>query len=137
MAPPRPGFPSPGGPSPGSPGGFRQCRVTVVSASGLPRRSGGDVTDPYVTVTVGEGSQRTRTIQNAGSDASFNETLTFPYRPEFFLTVSVYDENRGRDELLGTGTMPLEANIRGHRGPVPIMNKGRPNGEVQVQIQGC
>eukprot|EP01057_Protomagalhaensia_wolfi_P005712 Protomagalhaensia_wolfi_Nauph_80__5711@NODE_681_length_2126_cov_5491_486344_g508_i0_p2_GENE_NODE_681_length_2126_cov_5491_486344_g508_i0NODE_681_length_2126_cov_5491_486344_g508_i0_p2_ORF_typecomplete_len129_score32_27C2/PF00168_30/2_6e08_NODE_681_length_2126_cov_5491_486344_g508_i0155541 len=117
-------------------GEFSQVRITILNVTDIPESVGaGDVTSPYVTVTVGDGCQRTATFKGAGANACFNEDLTFVYNPGNYITIAVYHED---GYCFGSGTMPLESTISGHQGTISIHHpeEGFVTGNVEVQILG-
>eukprot|EP01055_Gregarina_sp_Pseudo9_P002616 Gregarina_sp_Pseudo_9__2615@NODE_2875_length_841_cov_13455_293017_g583_i1_p1_GENE_NODE_2875_length_841_cov_13455_293017_g583_i1NODE_2875_length_841_cov_13455_293017_g583_i1_p1_ORF_typecomplete_len121_score20_63C2/PF00168_30/4_9e18_NODE_2875_length_841_cov_13455_293017_g583_i1155517 len=112
--------------------------VTVVSAYNLPKKAGlMDKTDPYVMVQVGAQKQKTSTKENAGSEAQFNEVLHFSHNGEPSMVVSVYDDEKRKDELLGSATIQLTQDVmyRGFKGALQMMDeKERQQGEVLIHI---
>eukprot|EP01054_Gregarina_sp_Poly1_P008591 Gregarina_sp_Poly_1__8590@NODE_50_length_17596_cov_118_903303_g43_i0_p13_GENE_NODE_50_length_17596_cov_118_903303_g43_i0NODE_50_length_17596_cov_118_903303_g43_i0_p13_ORF_typecomplete_len121_score12_77C2/PF00168_30/2_7e18_NODE_50_length_17596_cov_118_903303_g43_i063166678 len=118
---------------------MNQIRVTVISAYNLPKKAGLlDKTDPYVEVQVGAQKHRTTTKKDAGSEAQYNEALTFTYNGEPHLAVHVYDDEKRKDDLIGSGRLELTHSIlhQGWRGAINIYNaKEQPKGEVLIHLQ--
>eukprot|EP01055_Gregarina_sp_Pseudo9_P003547 Gregarina_sp_Pseudo_9__3546@NODE_3705_length_578_cov_945_191095_g3390_i0_p1_GENE_NODE_3705_length_578_cov_945_191095_g3390_i0NODE_3705_length_578_cov_945_191095_g3390_i0_p1_ORF_typecomplete_len121_score17_33C2/PF00168_30/6_2e16_NODE_3705_length_578_cov_945_191095_g3390_i0135497 len=112
--------------------------VTVISAYNLPKKAGlMDKTDPYVMVQVGAQKQKTSTKENAGSEAQYNEVLHFSHNGEPSMVVSVFDDEKRKDEELGSSTIQLTPDIlrSGFRGALPMMDKKeRQQGEVLIHI---
>eukprot|EP01056_Protomagalhaensia_sp_Gyna25_P002640 Protomagalhaensia_sp_Gyna_25__2639@NODE_2501_length_1049_cov_3941_806931_g2073_i0_p2_GENE_NODE_2501_length_1049_cov_3941_806931_g2073_i0NODE_2501_length_1049_cov_3941_806931_g2073_i0_p2_ORF_typecomplete_len108_score24_61C2/PF00168_30/1e11_NODE_2501_length_1049_cov_3941_806931_g2073_i098421 len=105
----------------------------------MPKTSGfRDKTDAYVEVQVGGQKNRTSTKVDAGSEAQFNEVLTFTYSGEPTLTVNLYDDEKKKDDLLGSGHLELSPNVlqQGFRGVIQAKDKkDRSQGDVLLHIQ--
>eukprot|EP01053_Blabericola_migrator_P007747 Blabericola_migrator_1__7746@NODE_395_length_8977_cov_183_416835_g72_i1_p7_GENE_NODE_395_length_8977_cov_183_416835_g72_i1NODE_395_length_8977_cov_183_416835_g72_i1_p7_ORF_typecomplete_len159_score7_37C2/PF00168_30/1e11_NODE_395_length_8977_cov_183_416835_g72_i157936269 len=127
--------------------------VTVVSAYNMPYKSGiRDLTDPYVQLQVGgkcasTGTYRdtifvaqklkTTTKKDAGSEAQYDEVMTFVYHGEPYISVSLYDHNRRKDTLLGSGKLDLSTDIlmHGFRGVIRMMDKkDKHHGDVLLNV---
>eukprot|EP01054_Gregarina_sp_Poly1_P000392 Gregarina_sp_Poly_1__391@NODE_1097_length_5104_cov_220_281318_g761_i0_p6_GENE_NODE_1097_length_5104_cov_220_281318_g761_i0NODE_1097_length_5104_cov_220_281318_g761_i0_p6_ORF_typecomplete_len121_score17_23C2/PF00168_30/2_1e17DUF1292/PF06949_11/0_15_NODE_1097_length_5104_cov_220_281318_g761_i036514013 len=117
-----------------------QLKVTVISAYNLPKKSGMfDKLDPYVMCQVGAQKQQTAAHKDAGSEAQFNQILSFDYNGEPYISVSVWDDDSKKDDPVGSGRVDLNHTIltSGYRGAVAMVNKkGESRGEVLVHIQG-
>eukprot|EP01053_Blabericola_migrator_P010281 Blabericola_migrator_1__10280@NODE_5763_length_678_cov_411_630115_g3779_i0_p1_GENE_NODE_5763_length_678_cov_411_630115_g3779_i0NODE_5763_length_678_cov_411_630115_g3779_i0_p1_ORF_typecomplete_len124_score31_39C2/PF00168_30/7_5e12_NODE_5763_length_678_cov_411_630115_g3779_i0112483 len=116
----------------------RQLRVTVVSAYNMPKKCGfRDVTDPFIEIQIGAQRQRTSTKIDAGSEAQYNELLNFTYNGEPDMVVFLYDENKKKNDLLGTGRLALTSQIlaEGFRGVVQAQDKkGKALGDVLLHV---
>ena len=88
-------------------------KVIVHSARHLAdvERGGRRRNDPYVKVSLTheneDSYQRTSVKEDAGSQASWDETLEFSYGGEPNLFVEVFDKEAGVDELIGFAAIPL------------------------------
>ncbi|KAI7881883.1 hypothetical protein K492DRAFT_176846 [Lichtheimia hyalospora FSU 10163] len=89
-------------------------KVIVHSARHLAdvERGGRRRNDPYVKVSLTheneDSYQRTTVKDDAGSQASWDETLEFSYGGEPNLFVEVFDKEAGVDELIGFAAIPLD-----------------------------
>eukprot|EP01056_Protomagalhaensia_sp_Gyna25_P001674 Protomagalhaensia_sp_Gyna_25__1673@NODE_1872_length_1458_cov_612_560958_g1540_i0_p2_GENE_NODE_1872_length_1458_cov_612_560958_g1540_i0NODE_1872_length_1458_cov_612_560958_g1540_i0_p2_ORF_typecomplete_len146_score23_15C2/PF00168_30/1_6e14_NODE_1872_length_1458_cov_612_560958_g1540_i09261363 len=121
------------------PRGPTQCRVVVVSAYNMPKKSGfRDITDPFVEIQLGGQKSRTSTKTDAGSEATFNEQLMFSYSGEPTMMVHLYDEDKKKADFLGSGKLDLTPDILrqgGFRGAIRCFDKkDRMQGEVLVHV---
>ncbi|CDH53946.1 hypothetical protein RO3G_17056 [Lichtheimia corymbifera JMRC:FSU:9682] len=86
-------------------------KVIVHSARHLVDVEHGGRNDPYVKLSLtheGEDSyQRTTVKEDAGSQASWDETFEFAYSGEPNLYIEVMDKEKGVDELIGFAAIPL------------------------------
>eukprot|EP01053_Blabericola_migrator_P009964 Blabericola_migrator_1__9963@NODE_550_length_7654_cov_145_973903_g415_i0_p4_GENE_NODE_550_length_7654_cov_145_973903_g415_i0NODE_550_length_7654_cov_145_973903_g415_i0_p4_ORF_typecomplete_len136_score22_10C2/PF00168_30/1_9e14_NODE_550_length_7654_cov_145_973903_g415_i072177624 len=123
------------------PQGPSQIVATVISAFNMPKKVGfGDKTDPYVELQLGAQKLRTSTKIDAGSEAQFNETLRFAYNGEPSLVVHLYDEDKKKSQLIGSGTLELTRDIfsQGYRGVIHAYDKKeKVKGDVLLHVQAC
>eukprot|EP01054_Gregarina_sp_Poly1_P008203 Gregarina_sp_Poly_1__8202@NODE_475_length_8096_cov_496_560966_g384_i0_p7_GENE_NODE_475_length_8096_cov_496_560966_g384_i0NODE_475_length_8096_cov_496_560966_g384_i0_p7_ORF_typecomplete_len123_score23_00C2/PF00168_30/7_7e16_NODE_475_length_8096_cov_496_560966_g384_i077288051 len=107
----------------------------------MPKKAGLlDKLDPYVQVQVGGQKQQTSTKTDAGSEAQYNETLSFTYNGEPYIMVHIYDDEKKKDQLIGSGRLELTQQIlhQGWRGVVNTFDKKEKlKGEVLVHVQTC
>ena len=59
--------------------------------------------DPYVVLKLGSQSFRTKTHSNAGKQPSWFDVFEFQRTNEEALELSVYDDDIGKDDLVGSG----------------------------------
>jgi len=101
--------------------------------------------DPYVVCRLSNGEQRrTRTINAGGKHPRWLQKLTFNvhsmHGPSAMLYIEAYDEEVGRDELIGRGEVPLSsvltgAQVVGVEVPYGIRsNYGRYSGDIVMSI---
>ncbi|CAI2170928.1 2609_t:CDS:2 [Funneliformis geosporum] len=95
--------------------------------------------DPYVSLSMDkQNKQKTRVIKNAGSEATWNEKLTFDVlegRNELFL--EVFDEDVVNDELIGETTIPLfQVFQQGYTEQWVNITRpsGKPSGEIHLYM---
>eukprot|EP01056_Protomagalhaensia_sp_Gyna25_P003686 Protomagalhaensia_sp_Gyna_25__3685@NODE_3307_length_629_cov_1302_762712_g2774_i0_p1_GENE_NODE_3307_length_629_cov_1302_762712_g2774_i0NODE_3307_length_629_cov_1302_762712_g2774_i0_p1_ORF_typecomplete_len122_score21_34C2/PF00168_30/1_7e17_NODE_3307_length_629_cov_1302_762712_g2774_i0197562 len=118
---------------------YQQVSVHVFVANNLPAKSGFmDKTDPYVELVLGNQTKATAVQKNAGSNASFNESVIFDYNGESELTINVYDKDRlMKDALLGSAVVAIGDKLRGYQATIPIFDKkGNNNGDVTLRVTG-
>ncbi|RIA85615.1 C2 domain-containing protein [Glomus cerebriforme] len=88
---------------------YGQLEVTVVEGRKLKETDFFDKADPYVRLSLDkQNKQKTRAIDDAGSEATWNEKFVFDVvegRNELF--IEVFDEDVGSDDLIGGTTVPL------------------------------
>ncbi len=64
--------------------------------------------DPYVVCIIGSQKQRTATHSGGGKKPQWQTTLQFQLQnPESLMRVAVYDDDLGKDDLVGEGTVNL------------------------------
>jgi len=108
-----------------------QVAVTIVRGWDMPS-SLLDKTDPYVKVSFGEESEKTSTKDDAGKQATWNETLTF-FVDLTAVTqgvVALYDKDTISDDLLGTNTFPIKT---GHY-TVDVLDKDQKKGKLLLSV---
>ena len=74
-----------------------------------------NIQDPYVKLQLRDmggrivgRTEKTRVVDNAGSNATFNETFTLPYSPGAdILEVELWDKDTMRDDFLGKADVPF------------------------------
>lgn len=62
--------------------------------------------DPYCVIQVGGQKQRTRTCQGGGKNPNWSDTFQFN-STDPLLRLQVYDDDVGKDEFIGEGTLNL------------------------------
>ncbi|KAI7881880.1 C2-domain-containing protein [Lichtheimia hyalospora FSU 10163] len=87
-------------------------KVKVHSARHLADVEHGGKNDPYVKLSLaqeeGFAEQQTTVKDNAGSQASWDETFEFAYNGQRNLYIEVMDKEKGVDELIGFAAIPLD-----------------------------
>eukprot|EP01057_Protomagalhaensia_wolfi_P000720 Protomagalhaensia_wolfi_Nauph_80__719@NODE_140_length_3464_cov_514_481752_g104_i0_p4_GENE_NODE_140_length_3464_cov_514_481752_g104_i0NODE_140_length_3464_cov_514_481752_g104_i0_p4_ORF_typecomplete_len123_score19_29C2/PF00168_30/9_3e14DUF4497/PF14924_6/0_069_NODE_140_length_3464_cov_514_481752_g104_i026212989 len=114
--------------------------VKVVSAFNMPKKvSFRDITDPYIMIQVGAQKDRTSTKIDAGSEAQFDETLTFAYNGEPALYIHLYDAEKKKDQLLGSTELELTRAVlrEGFRGVVEVSDKKKKQGDILIHVTAC
>eukprot|EP01057_Protomagalhaensia_wolfi_P004498 Protomagalhaensia_wolfi_Nauph_80__4497@NODE_460_length_2481_cov_69_981572_g346_i0_p3_GENE_NODE_460_length_2481_cov_69_981572_g346_i0NODE_460_length_2481_cov_69_981572_g346_i0_p3_ORF_typecomplete_len123_score7_72C2/PF00168_30/7_3e12_NODE_460_length_2481_cov_69_981572_g346_i0608976 len=114
--------------------------VIIDEARNLPAKMGTmDKTDPYIICKVGGVQGQTTAKKNAGSNATYNESMGLEYNWETEMEVIVMDKDKlNRDDHVGTGKLLLTPYIRNHgfQGKVPVFtDRGSPNGEVYLRAR--
>ncbi|CDH53947.1 hypothetical protein RO3G_05663 [Lichtheimia corymbifera JMRC:FSU:9682] len=114
-------------------------KVTVHSARHLAdvERGGRRRNDPYVKLSLTheneDSYQKTTTKEDAGSQASWDETFEFSYGGEPNLFVEIFDKEAGVDELIGFAAIPLaQAPVNGIFDLYTI--KQEPAGAIHLSI---
>jgi len=70
--------------------------------------------DPYCYVQLGHTKHRTKTNKNGGKNPTWNESFTFPISDNMLsmpIIVTVWDDDFGRDEQVGTISIPVNGLI--------------------------
>ncbi|CAG8637658.1 2129_t:CDS:2 [Ambispora gerdemannii] len=82
---------------------YGQLSVTVVEAKNLKDTDFFDKADPYIILSVDrQNKKRTKTKQDAGKNAAWNETFTFEIiEGQKDMLLEVFDEDIGTDDLMG------------------------------------
>jgi hypothetical protein len=62
--------------------------------------------DPYCVITIGQERQRTKTHQGGGKKPLWYDTLQFQSNGTI-MKVEIFDEDVGRDDLIGEGSVNL------------------------------
>ncbi|CDH53945.1 predicted protein [Lichtheimia corymbifera JMRC:FSU:9682] len=87
-------------------------KVTVHSARHLANVEHGGKNDPYVKLSLAQEDgfvdQQTTVKDDAGSQASWDETFEFAYNGQSNLYIEVMDKEKGVDELIGFAAIPLD-----------------------------
>lgn len=114
-------------------------KVTVHSARHLAdvERGGRRRNDPYVKLSLSheneESYQRSTVKEDAGPQASWDETFEFSYGGEPNLFVEIFDKEAGVDELIGFAAIPLsQAPVNGIFNLYTI--KEEPAGGIHLSI---
>jgi len=121
-------------------------KITVHEASKLEDVERFGKNDPYVQVSLNfkdkKSYQKTKTIDNAGKEAAWNQTLTLEnydpqQQPELY--VEIFDEETGPDEPIAFAAVPLHQvlSAQGHaiRGRFDLFNDdGKLKGEILLTI---
>ncbi|CAG8457726.1 10714_t:CDS:2 [Paraglomus brasilianum] len=110
-------------------------QVTVVEGRNL---KGSDIignADPYVCLSLDrQNKQRTRTLQGAGQNAYWNQSIELHANPgQNQLYVEVYNENVGLDQFIGDAVLTLPQ-IPHHDQWIHIQQSGIPAGEIHLTI---
>jgi hypothetical protein len=93
--------------------------------------------DPYCVVTLGGQRQRTRTCHEAGKYPNWNESMVFSRTMEDMLVIAVFDEDIGRDDLVGETSFSLGrmTAMGTFEDWLQLSYKGRRAGEVRIGVQ--
>ncbi|KAJ9081967.1 Protein Aster-C [Entomophthora muscae] len=65
--------------------------------------------DAYAIVKVGEQTQKTNIIENAGKEATWDESFNFSIVSDDEVAIEVYDSDNIQDDLIGLVKIPLDA----------------------------
>eukprot|EP00004_Rigifila_ramosa_P002838 TRINITY_DN1289_c0_g1_i4.p2 TRINITY_DN1289_c0_g1~~TRINITY_DN1289_c0_g1_i4.p2 ORF type:complete len:152 (-),score=33.65 TRINITY_DN1289_c0_g1_i4:5-460(-) len=124
----------------------QRVEVTVIAARNMPKSSGGvltkDKTDPYFEIQIAKDAQVTDVKKDAGSNATWNQLLTFSGDSAVSATtvfVTLYDSDSDpsgkrptlSDDKLGSATVPLSNSEGWHS----INSSGKSVGEVHLRIK--
>ena len=97
--------------------------------------------DPYVEMQVGDLVLKTRTEKNGGKNPRWEQTLSFPYNNEAFMSFRVYDKDLvSADDFIGSCEFPIQhiatSTTREYSGAVPLTrNKGKKAGYIDVTLR--
>ncbi|MFD6187488.1 C2 domain-containing protein [Streptomyces goshikiensis] len=115
-------------------------RVTVVGARNLHHEDGLlGKNDPFAVVSVGAQRHRTKTVREAGSAVTWNETFTFTAQSaENDLRLQVLDEDLLKNDLIGQARIPVQDILIGEtRESWYSVGEGpKARGEVLLKITG-
>ena len=64
--------------------------------------------DPYVLIFVGDKKERTKTHKNAGKNPAWFDEFEFYKKNEETLFFEVHDDDTGKDDLIGSGSISLD-----------------------------
>ena len=79
--------------------------ITIVSARGLPKTSGGVTSNPYIRINYGNLKYRTSTVPKS-LQPIWNESFIFPFDKNYDVKYSVFDSVViGRDTVIGEGML--------------------------------
>ena len=81
--------------------------VHLVECKDLRGVDKGGTSDPYVKLTLGKKTQKSRTIKATNSPV-FDQDFTFAINNEKRLEVAVFDDDRFKDDKLGTSYLALD-----------------------------
>jgi hypothetical protein len=109
-------------------------------------------TEPYVKVRMGTTTKKTKVYKGGDKNykGSFFEKFIFPISGPTGLTFEVYDDDVGKDDYLGSATIPL-SDIQPQNGPqtsqphmppqpngqpqwYPVMKNNKSFGKIQIQL---
>ncbi|GLC64448.1 hypothetical protein PLESTF_000167100 [Pleodorina starrii] len=90
-----------------------QLQCTVEFAKGLVDKEWFGKQDPYAILELGGQTYKTKTHRDGGTAPVWNETFVIIVNAETELSVTVKDENWGKDKLLGVASVSL-ATVRTH-----------------------
>jgi hypothetical protein len=93
--------------------------------------------DPYCIVLCGNQQQRTSSCMHGGKTPVWFENFIFNVNSEEILAIHVYDEDPGKDDLIGSGEMSI-AQIRkvGNYAPwIDVSKGGKLTGRVLLELK--
>ena len=94
--------------------------------------------DPYIALSVGDEKRRTKTHDNAGKTPVWFDVFEFNKTNEETIFFDVHDEDVGKDDLVGSGTISLDAICVAKpphfSEPIKIFYKEKEAGEVYFEI---
>ncbi|MFE2554339.1 C2 domain-containing protein [Streptomyces sp. NPDC059355] len=115
-------------------------RVTVVGARNLHHEDGLlGKNDPYAVVSVGAQRHRTKTVREAGSDVTWNETFTFTAQStESDLDLQLMDDDLLKDDRIGRARIPVRDILIGETREswYQVGEGSKARGEVLLKITG-
>jgi hypothetical protein len=115
-------------------------QVVVEYAQGIRNSDWIGRQDPYIVMTCGSMSFRTKTCRSGGTSPVWHQMLQFPVENENDIHLRVLDDDIGTDALLGTGVISL-AGARtspGQKVTVQVQVRApnnQPKGFVQLALQ--
>jgi hypothetical protein len=88
-------------------------KVTVIEAKGLKKMDTFGKNDPYCIVAINGESRRTKTVDGGGAapvwgEDGHGEVLNFELERAVAVEVACYDEDAGKDDLIGTAIVELD-----------------------------
>eukprot|EP00198_Chlamydomonas_reinhardtii_P007801 XP_001697138.1 predicted protein [Chlamydomonas reinhardtii] len=109
--------------------------VTVEFAKGLKDMDFFSKQDPYAVVELGGQKCKTKTHKNGGTSPVWNETFTINVNTETNFNLTVYDEDPGKDDLIGKALVSIAAvqhRLGGHA--QPSLCRARAHGTDKLQV---
>ena len=94
--------------------------------------------DPYVKIEVGSQCFKTKTHENAGKQPSWFDVFEFHRTNEEVITFTLYDDDIGKDDLIGTATLYLKniciPGAKPFDDSIKVIYKDKDAGELYVHI---
>ena len=93
--------------------------------------------DPYVKVQVGSTIKKTKTHSDGGKTPSWTDALTLDITgTEDSVTLTVYDEDIGKDDFVGSGVLMLSGLLKtgSYKDWLSLQYKGKEAGELYVEV---
>ena len=84
-----------------------QLNINVIRANFVDDKDAFGKMDPYIAIKIGQNEFRTKIANGAGKTPSWNETFTCFINGEQNLELSAFDDDHGKDELIGKDTISL------------------------------
>ena len=93
--------------------------------------------DPYCVIFIGQEKQRTKTCKGGGKSPQWSDTLAFNSQ-DSMLRVTLYDDDFGKDDLIGEGTLNLNQLYsmpnRTENEYIDLVRKGKSAGRVLISL---
>ena len=94
--------------------------------------------DPYVQIKAGTSTFRTKAHDNAGKTPAWFDTFEFKRTNEEAIQFNLYDEDVGKDDLIGTGSLYL-GNIcvpgsKPYSDSIPLKYGDKDAGELFLEV---
>lgn len=92
--------------------------------------------DPYVKITCGGLTKKTKTHNYGGKKPVWDETLKFKVNGQSFITISVFDEDLTSDDHVGSANYNLEQVFRkgSHFEWIELTHKNKRAGEIFIEF---
>eukprot|EP00826_Nyctotherus_ovalis_P055430 TRINITY_DN7358_c0_g1_i2.p3 TRINITY_DN7358_c0_g1~~TRINITY_DN7358_c0_g1_i2.p3 ORF type:complete len:129 (+),score=46.59 TRINITY_DN7358_c0_g1_i2:149-535(+) len=95
--------------------------------------------DPYVKIEMGSQNARTKAHDNAGKQPSWFDVFEFNRTNEDVINFSLYDDDIGKDELIGSGSIHLASICvpggKNFSDSINLKYKDENAGELYLEIQ--